>query len=278
MFSRKGDNTAAAMTIVQFHEALDRISEKHGRSENFARFMEAAYCSQARQTAPSEQRAAELEARFAAVARSYESNDDLMARMAYLLHRLAYTVARYRGDFLAQAYAESLVASERTDHYDVIEATLRGCLPQSHFAALLSSGRPITLHLDGLSASTQAVAMATHLTSMGFNPRHTLYVELIAPDPLAYQMAFLTCNIRDIPALCIGTAPAMNREFDRAFTVAGIYQRQWLTRRTSSATSDNSASSSGSASERAAQPGPDSLTDSASAEDCRRPQRRHPKP
>lgn len=58
MLSRKGDNTAAAMTIVQFREALDTTSEKHRRPENFARFMEAAYCSQAKQTAPSAHRAA----------------------------------------------------------------------------------------------------------------------------------------------------------------------------------------------------------------------------
>lgn len=116
----------------------------------------------------------------------------------------------YRGDFLAQVYTEGTVANNSVDHssmtYDVTESTLHGCLPPSHVAVLLSNGRQIVLHLDGHSASTQAIAMATHLASIGFNPRHTLYVELIAPDPLAYQMAFLQLNLEAV-ALCDLLAP-----------------------------------------------------------------------
>lgn len=232
MFNCKHGATDPPMSVAQFHEALDEISGERARSENLRHFLEAAYCSVARVTAPDATRSEALHARYMTVVRAYESNRKIMTRMSQLLSRLILAVVQYRGDFLGEAYATSGLANDRRQQflstYGIAEVTVRELLPQPDVSARLSKGQPITLLDPTCGTGTMVIAAAAHLESMGFDPRRALFATLVDVDPLAYQMAFLQMTFKGIPAVCICANMLTEQELDRACTAAAVHQRQRL--------------------------------------------------
>ena len=93
------DTDSGTLTIAEFHEALDHISNSHSRYENFRPFIEAAYCALARRTALSRARADELEAAYMAIIKRYSREPDAPRRMAELLGMLGHALTHYHGDW-----------------------------------------------------------------------------------------------------------------------------------------------------------------------------------
>lgn len=229
MAKRKNDAGIGPITIPEFLKSIDEISYSHRRYENFRSFMEATYCALAKLTAPDAEHADALEARYMAIVHRHERDGEAMSRMARLLARLELTIPDYHGDFLGEAYMQAEFGDEYRGQfftpYAISALIAKMNVSRESVECALAEGRPLKLCEPAAGAGCMVIAVADHLTELGFDLQRALFATLIDVDPLAYQMAFLQMSLRGIPTVCVHGDSLALTEVERAYTIAGALQQ-----------------------------------------------------
>lgn len=230
MGARRAAAPSAALTIKDFHKALDQISHAHNRYENFRNFIEAAYCALARRTALTRARSDTLEDGYMSVIRRYDGEKDAPHRIAELFARLVMVLSDYDGDFLGEAYMTAefgnRYAGQFFTPYGISQLLARLTISRDFIKATLANGGPVRNIAEPASgAGSMVIALAQAIREEGFEVAETLFATLVDVDPLCMQMGFLQVSCKGIPAVCVHGDVLTLEEYSFAYTMAGARAR-----------------------------------------------------
>jgi N-6 DNA methylase len=220
----KGRSTAA--TVTGFQSALKQVSHAHRPYENFANFMEAAYCAIAKRNALDEERKEALEQRYMKVVEKYAREPQAMTCMSDLLCSLTMTIPDYPGDFLGEAFMRAGFANEHGGQYftpfSIYTLLVRFNYDKDDLTRITAEGRPVTVCDPACGSGGLILATAEYLTELGFDVQRHLLATLVDIDQLAFQMAYLQMTLKRIPAICVHANTLTLEEFQRSLTPAAI--------------------------------------------------------
>lgn len=225
--SRHGNKDRSSHApVAEFQRDLEQVSHAHRPYENFANFMEAAYCAIARRNALDEKRKETLEQRYMRVVEKYAREPQAMTRLSDLLGSLTMTIPDYSGDFLGEAFMSAGFGNERAGQfftpYVICSFMARMNFDEDHLTRIKGQGRPVTVCDPACGAGAQILAAAEYLTECGLDVQQYLLATLVDVDQFAFQMAYLQMTLKGIPAICVHGNSLTLEEYEQALTPAAI--------------------------------------------------------
>lgn len=197
--------------------ALDREKSSY---DTFRDFCEMAFCAYAKTTAPTPERAQELEDRYMQIVSTYRDQDTVRAYPELL--GLAASAIRQGCDFLGSVATEMEVLNAQIGQfftpYEV--ARFMAMMSLEDAATLIGQNGFLTLQEPASGAGGMVLATAQALQDNGFDPGLHMLVNAIDVSPLCFHMTFLQLSLRGIPALVEHGNTLSGERFARAWTPA----------------------------------------------------------
>jgi hypothetical protein len=223
----RSKDRSVVYTVAEFKKLVAQVSSAHRPYENFANFMEAAYCAIAKRNALDAERAAALEQRYMKVVEKYAREPEAMTRLSHLLGFLTLTIPDYHGDFLGEAFMGAGFSNQRRGQFftpfEICSLMARMTVDLNIARQANKDGRPFKVFADPASgAGALILAVAEHMKESGLDPQVCLLAELVDVDQIAFQMGYLQMTLKGIPAICVLGNALSGEEFERALTPAAI--------------------------------------------------------
>ncbi len=197
--------------------ALDREKSPY---DKFRDFCEMAFCACAKLTAPTHERAQELEDRYMQIVGTYRDKDTVRTYPELLA--LAGSAIRQGCDFLGSAATQMEVLNAQVGQfftpYDV--ARMLAMMSLQDAGAIIGQNGFLTLQEPASGAGGMVLAAADTLAQQGFDPGLHMLVNAIDLSPLCFHMTFLQLSLRGIPALVEHGNTLSGERFARAWTPA----------------------------------------------------------
>jgi len=197
--------------------ALDREKSPY---DTFRDFCEMAFCAYAKTTAPTPERAQELEDRYMQIVGTYRNKDTVRAYPDLL--GLAGNAITQGCDFLGSVATEMEILNAQIGQfftpYEV--ARFMAMMSLEDAEALIRQSGFLTLQEPASGAGGMVLAAADALTQQGFDPGLHMLVNAIDVSPLCFHMTFLQLSLRGIPALVEHGNTLSGERFARAWTPA----------------------------------------------------------
>lgn len=197
--------------------ALDREKSPY---DTFRDFCEMAFCAYAKTTAPTPERAQELEDRYMQIVGTYRNKDTV--RVYPDLLGLAANAIQQGCDFLGSVATEMEILNAQIGQfftpYEV--ARFMAMMSLEGAAELIEKNGFLTLQEPASGAGGMVLAAAQALQDNGFDPGLHMLVNAIDVSPLCFHMTFLQLTLRGIPALVEHGNTLSDERFARAWTPA----------------------------------------------------------
>jgi hypothetical protein len=197
--------------------ALDRETSPY---DKFRDFCEMAFCACAKLTAPTPERAQELEDRYMQIVGTYRDKHTVRAYPELLA--LAGSAINQGCDFLGCVAGDLEVLNAQIGQfftpYDV--ARMMAMMSLQDAGALIGQNGFLTLQKPASGAGGMVLAAADVLAQQGFDPGLHMLVSAIDLSPLCFHMTFLQLSLRGIPALVEHGNTLSGERFARAWTPA----------------------------------------------------------
>lgn len=211
-----------------FIKKIERLAPEKSTPEKFRDFCEMAYCALAKLTAPSVERADNLEERYMKIVHTYRNKDDVRA-MPELLAMVEWYVADMYEDFLGAVAGEIGALSAHGGQFFTpgsvarimaeidIETTIK-CIDENGFVA---ANDPC------VGAGVTILKLAEVLRYRGYNPTIHMLVHATDISILAYHMCFIQFNYADIPAGVIRGNSLSLEQYESAWTLPALVFRDY---------------------------------------------------
>jgi hypothetical protein len=197
--------------------ALDREKSPY---DTFRDFCEMAFCAYAKTTAPTPERAQELEDRYMQIVSTYRDKDTVRSYPELL--GLAAIAIPQGCDFLGSVATQMEVLNAQIGQfftpYEVTRFMAMMSLDDAE--ALIRQNGFLTLQEPASGAGGMVLAAAQALQDNGFDPGMHMLVNAIDVSPLCFHMTFLQLTLRGIPALVEHGNTLSGERFARAWTPA----------------------------------------------------------
>jgi hypothetical protein len=205
----------------QFIRGLERLDYSRSKRDKFCDLIELAYCAFAKLTAPTVERAAQLEARYMSIVGRY---GDKAAIRAYpeLLALAMDAVYSERTDFLGRVSSELGVLNAQQGQFftPYPVALFMARLSMEGLVETVRQKGYVTVQDPAAGAGGLLLAYAQALEDAQFDPTSTLLASAVDVNALAFQMCFLQLTWRGIPAL-VQRGNSLSREiYESAWTPA----------------------------------------------------------
>jgi len=197
--------------------ALDRDKSPY---DTFRDFCEMAFCAYAKTTAPTPERAQELEDRYMQIVGTYRDKDTVRAYPELL--GLAANAIRQGCDFLGSVATEMEILNAQIGQFFTPYELARfmAMMSLEDAEALIRQNGFLTLQEPASGAGGMVLATAQTLQDNGFDPGLHMLVNAIDVSPLCFHMTFLQLSLRGIPALVEHGNTLSGERFARAWTPA----------------------------------------------------------
>jgi hypothetical protein len=206
--------------VSAFIKRLTALDREKSPYDKFRDFCEMAFCAYAKLTAPTPERAQELEDRYMQIVGTYRDKDTVRAYPE--LVALAGSAIPQGCDFLGSVATELEVLNAQIGQfftpYDV--ARMMAMMSLEGAADMIAANGYLTLQEPASGAGGMVLAAADALVQQGFHPGLHMLVNAIDLSPLCFHMTFLQLTLRGIPALVEHGNTLSGERFARAWTPA----------------------------------------------------------
>jgi hypothetical protein len=206
--------------VSAFVKRITALDHEKSVYDKFRDFCEMGFCAYAKLTAPTPERAQELEDRYMQIVDTYRDKDTVRAYPELLV--LAATAIQQGCDFLGSVATEMEVLNARIGQfftlYDV--ARMMAMMSLHDAASLIEANDFLTLQEPASGAGGMVLAAADTVAQQGFDPGLHMLVNAIDVSPLCFHMTFLQLSLRGVPALVEHGNTLSGERFTRAWTPA----------------------------------------------------------
>lgn len=210
--------------IKQFVKIIQSHNRERSDYDKFRDFCEMAYCAFAKLTAPNQERADELEARYMQIVGQYRDKEFIREGMPEMLG-IGWNAMMDGGmDFLGTVAGEIGALNERAGQFftPFEVSRMMAQMQLSDVETFVEKQGYITIQEPAAGAGSMIVAAADAIRDAGCNPCIHMLVHAIDISPLAYHMCFLQLTWRGIPAY-VERANALSMEhFEGAYTLPSL--------------------------------------------------------
>jgi hypothetical protein len=227
--SKKQQPRTTNDAVKQFIKLLESGGHSRSIRDKFADFLELAYCAVAKTTAPTEERADELEERYMKTVKKYRDEELEMVRETYP-HMLAIVVMALQWgdiDFLGHVAGELSTLDSGLGQfftpYEVSKMMARMTFVDAAVEVVKRDGY-ITLCEPAAGAGGMVLAYADVLQEAGLDPAIHMLVQVTDVSYVAYQMCFLQLAWRGVAAQVIRGNSLSLQTFESAWTPAAVYR------------------------------------------------------
>jgi hypothetical protein len=213
--------------VKAFLKHLNENAFSKSPGEKFRDWCELAYCAWAKPTAPTQERADELEARYMSIVERYRRTDEELEFIRHSsTHMAALAQLAVQGggvDFLGDVAGQLEILNPNQGQfftpYEVsrfmAEINLDG------LEAIIERDGYVTICEPAAGAGSMILACADVFEKKGLGPE-TMLVQATDVSALAFYMCFLQLNWRGIPAAVIRGNTLSLEVFESAWTVAAL--------------------------------------------------------
>ncbi|MGH9721491.1 MAG: SAM-dependent DNA methyltransferase, partial [Bryobacteraceae bacterium] len=177
--------------VSAFIKRLTALDREKSAYEKFRDFCEMAFCACAMTTAPTPERAQEMEDRYMQIVGTYRDKDTVRAYPALLA--LAGSAIPQGCDFLGSVATELEVLNAQIGQfftpYDV--ARMMAMMSLEGAADMIAANGFLTLQEPASGAGGMVLAAADTLAQQGFDPGLHMLVNAIDLSPLCFHMTYL---------------------------------------------------------------------------------------
>jgi hypothetical protein len=206
--------------VSAFIKRLTALDREKSPYDKFRDFCEMGFCAYAKTTAPTPERAQELEDRYMQIVGTYRDKDTVRAYPDLLV--LAANAVRQGCDFLGSVATEMEVLNARIGQfftpYDV--ARMMAMMSLHDAEAIIARNGFLTIQEPASGAGGMVLASADVLQQQGFDLGLHMLVNAVDLAPLCFHMTFLQLTLRGIPALVEHGNALSGERFARAWTPA----------------------------------------------------------
>lgn len=201
----------ATKDVTAFVKRMNDIDRSKRRTEVFRDFCEMAYCALAKQTAPTEERAAQYEADYMACVARYRDPNDVRI-MPELLAMAQIAIAPGGRDFLGAVAAEigALDAGlgQFFTPYEV--SRLMAEINLTDVPRLIEEHGFFTMEEPAAGAGGMVIAAADAVASLGYDPALTMWFEAVELNRPTFHMAYIQTTLRGLAGkVCHGNSLSM---------------------------------------------------------------------
>jgi hypothetical protein len=206
--------------VKAFIKRITALDHEKSSYDKFRDFCEMAFCAYAKTTAPTPERAQELEDRYMQIVGTYRNKDTVRAYPELL--GLAASAVPQGCDFLGSVATEMEVLNAQIGQfftpYEV--ARFMAMMSLEDADSFIRQNGFLTLQEPASGAGGMVLAAAQTLQENGFDPGLHMLVNAIDVSPLCFHMTFLQLTLRGIPALVEHGNTLSGERFARAWTPA----------------------------------------------------------
>ena len=205
---------------TRFITQLGELDRSKSEREKFRDFIELVYCAYAKLTAPDDERAEALEARYMGIVETYRDKDAVRAYPRFLA-TAALEAARGR-DFLGEVAAELGLLDARAGQFFTPSSVCRlmAEITMGDPGPLIEAEGFMTLVEPAVGGGGMVLAAADVLERGGYEPGRHMLVNAVDVSPLCYQMCFLQLTWRGVPALVERANSLSLERFEASWTPA----------------------------------------------------------
>jgi hypothetical protein len=203
-----------------FLKTFESIGWHHGRHERFADFLELATCAIRKTTVPVGPEADAFEERYMKVVARYPPDD--IRLMPKLLALTQVAIGEGGCDFLGEIASQLELLDARLGQL-ITPYPLTRLIAEMTLADardVIAKRGFVTLQEPASGAGGMLMAAADVLTTQGFDPAYTLYVEAQDVASLCFKMTYLQLSLRAIPATVRQANTLSLETFEAAHTPA----------------------------------------------------------
>ena len=208
----------------EFISLLESIDNSKSKRDNFNNFCVMAYSALAKQTAPSPQRAEELEAQYMAIVRTYSNKDDVRK----IPNLMSYTILALNlggCDFLGEIASELEILDKKNGQfftpYHISKMMAKISLPDPH--CIIEKDGFFSLSDPAAGAGCMILAAADSVDEQGFSASDCMSVQAIELNRMTFHMLYIQLALRGIAAEVIHGNTLTMEIFETAYTPAAIY-------------------------------------------------------
>lgn len=205
-------------TAQQWIRNLEKLDRSKSTGEKFRDFCEMAYCAFAKLTAPTPERADELEARYMQIVESYRDKDTVRAYPEFL--DMAWTNIENGHDFLGEASSQLNVLNAKQGQfftpYQVSRMMAKMTLDD--VSQLIERQGYLTMQEPAVGAGGMVLAVADEILEQGFNPMIHMLVHTIDISQLCYHMCFVQLACKGVTAYVERGNSLSHEHFEGAWT------------------------------------------------------------
>lgn len=205
-----------AKEFVKLLSSLDRSRRTY---EKFRDLLELGYCAFAKLTAPTEERADQLEAQYMSIVNRYEDKDAIRAYPDLL--GIAWNAVKDGGvDFLGKVSGElEVLDSDKGQFFTPYEVSkMMAAMTLGDMGDVVAHEGYVTIGEPAAGAGGMVLAAADVLAEQGYTPGIHMLVHAVDVSQMAYHMCFLQLTWRGIPAYVERANSLSLEHFEGAWT------------------------------------------------------------
>lgn len=211
-------------TVKEFLKRLSQLDRSRSDREKFQDLLELAYCAFAKTTAPTPERADELETRYMSIVNRYQDKDTIRAYPDLI--GMAWKAVQGGGvDFFGDVSAQLNVlnASQGQFFTPYNLCRMMAEMQLSDIGGVIEREGYVTLSEPACGAGALVLAAADVFEQQGFRLDQHLLVQAVDVSPLCYYMAFLQLSWRGVAAHVVRGNSLSLETFESAWTPAAVF-------------------------------------------------------
>jgi hypothetical protein len=202
----------------QWIRNLEKLDRSKSPAEKFRDFCEMAYCAYAKLTAPTPERADELEARYMQIVGTYRDKDTVRAYPEFL--DMAWTNVENGRDFLGEVSSLIGILNPKQGQFftPYHVSRLMAKMTLDNLSQYVEKQGYIRMQEPAAGAGGMILAVADEVLEQGYNPMLHLLVHAIDISQLCYQMCFVQLTWKGVPAWVARGNALSGEHFEGAWT------------------------------------------------------------
>jgi len=209
--------------VQQFIKKLEKLDHSRSSREKFRDLVTLAYCAHAKLTAPTQERADSLEARYMRIVNSYQDKDTIRA-YPELLALAMMQIGDFCYDFLGMVSSEiGALSNEMGQFFTPWEVSyMMARMQLSDVAPMIESEGYIRVGEPAAGAGGMVLAAAQVLMEQGFDPSLHMLVHAVDLSEIAFQMCYLQLNWAGVAAYVEHGNSLSLESFEGAWTIGAL--------------------------------------------------------
>jgi type I restriction-modification system DNA methylase subunit len=205
-------------TAQQWIHNLEKLDRSKSTGEKFRDFCEMAYCAYAKLTAPTPERADELEARYMRIVEAYRDKDTVRAYPEFMAQ--AQMNVENGRDFLGEVSGRMSVLNAKQGQFFTPQAVCRmmAKMTLSDVKDFIDKQGYVTMQEPAAGSGGLVLAAADEVLWQGYRPDIHLLVHAIDISQLCFYMCFLQLTWKGVAAWVERGNALSGEHFEGAWT------------------------------------------------------------